>query len=104
AVAHCRELGIDDVRVHDLQVPWPVADGPVRAVVLLDVLEHIADPVAALRSAAATLDAAGGIVLTVPAIPALMGPWDEMLGHHRRYTRRSLRDQARAAGLRVAWV
>jgi SAM-dependent methyltransferase len=104
AVAHCRELGIDDVRVHDLQEPWPVADGPAHVVVLLDVLEHIADPVAVLRRAAATLDAAGGLVVTVPAIPALMGPWDRMLGHYRRYTRRMLRDQARAAGLRVTWV
>jgi SAM-dependent methyltransferase len=104
AVAHCRELGIDDVRVHDLQQPWPVADGPAHVVVLLDVLEHIEDPVAVLRSAAATLDEAGGLVVTVPAIPALMGPWDRMLGHHRRYTRRMLRDQAHAAGLRVAWV
>jgi hypothetical protein len=42
--------------------------------------------------------------VTVPAIPALMGPWDRMLGHYRRYTRRMLRDQAAAAGLQVAWM
>ena len=73
-------------------------------VVLLDVLEHVPDPVAVLKCAAATLDERGGIVVTVPAIPALMGPWDRMLGHYRRYTRRMLRDQARAAGLQLAWV
>ena len=99
SVAHCHELGIDDVRTHDLQQPWPVADGPARVVVLLDVIEHVPDPVAVLGTRAATLDERGGIVVTVPAIPALMGPWDRMLGHHRRYTRRMLRAQARAAGL-----
>ena len=104
SVAHCHELGLDDVRTHDLQQPWQITDGPAQVVVLLDVLEHIPDPIAALRSAAATLDEGGGIVVTVPAIPALMGPWDRMLGHYRRYTRRMLRAQARAAGLQVAWV
>lgn len=104
AVAHCHALGIDDVRVHDLQQPWSIEDGPARVVVLLDVIEHVADPVGLLRSAAATLDPEGGIVVTVPAIPALFGPWDRMLGHHRRYSRALLRQQAREAGLRVAWL
>ena len=104
SVEHCRTLGIEDVRAHDLQEPWPVDDGPARVVVMLDVIEHVPDPVAALRNAAATLDHEGGIVLTVPAIPALMGPWDRMLGHHRRYSPRMLRDHAREAGLRVAWM
>jgi SAM-dependent methyltransferase len=104
SVAHCHELGLGDVRIHDLQEPWPVADGPAQVVVLLDVLEHVPDPVAVLKGAAATLDERGGIVMTVPAIPALMGPWDRMLGHYRRYTRRMLRAQARAAGLQLTWV
>lgn len=104
AVAHCRTLGIDDVRIHDLQEPWSIRSGPARVVVLLDVIEHVADPVRLLQNAAGTLDAEGGIVVTVPAIPALFGPWDEKLGHHRRYTRAMLRRQAREAGLRVAWL
>ncbi|HWE37901.1 MAG TPA: class I SAM-dependent methyltransferase [Isosphaeraceae bacterium] len=103
SVAHCRELGIDDVRTHDLQEPWPIADGPARVVVLLDVIEHVPDPVAVLRNAAATLDDRGGVVVTVPEIPALMGPWDRMLGHYRRYTTRMLDAEAREAGLRLAW-
>jgi SAM-dependent methyltransferase len=104
SVAHCQASGIEDVRVHDLQEPWPIVDGPARIAVLLDVIEHIADPVAVLRNAAAAVDEPGGIVVTVPAMPALMGPWDQMLGHYRRYTRQMLRSQARDAGLRLAWV
>jgi hypothetical protein len=73
-------------------------------VVLLDVLEHTPDPVPVLRNAAAVLDRDGGVVVTVPAYPSLMGPWDRMLGHHRRYSGRGLRREARAAGLRVAWL
>jgi SAM-dependent methyltransferase len=104
SVAHCRDLGIEDVRTHDLEEPWLIDDGPAAVVVMLDVIEHVADPVKVLRNAAETLAPDGGIVVTVPAIPSLMGPWDRMLGHHRRYSKRLLEEHARAAGLRVAWL
>jgi SAM-dependent methyltransferase len=104
SIEHCRSLGIDDARTHDLQEPWPIGAGAARVVVLLDVIEHVPDPVRVLRNAAGALDPDGGIVVTVPAIPALMGPWDRMLGHYRRYSSRLLREHAREAGLRVAWL
>jgi SAM-dependent methyltransferase len=104
AIEHCRDLGIEDVRTHDLQEPWEIDDGPVDVVVMLDVLEHVPDPVRVLKNAAETLSTAGGMVITVPAIPALMGPWDRMLGHHRRYSRKMLRTHAAEAGLRVEWL
>ena len=104
AVAHCQALGIADVRVHDLADPWPVERGPANAVVLLDVIEHVPDPILVLRNAAESLAPDGGILVTVPAVPALMGPWDRMLGHYRRYSGRLLESHARAAGLRVAWL
>lgn len=104
AVAHCQSIGIEDVRVLDLHEPWTIEAGPARVVVLLDVIEHVEHPAKVLANAAATLDAEGGIVITVPAIPALMGPWDRMLGHYRRYSRAMLREHAREAGLKVAWL
>jgi SAM-dependent methyltransferase len=104
AIDYCRSRGLADVKVHDLQQPWPVASRSARAVVLLDVLEHLANPVAALRHAAKAIESGGGIVFTVPAGPSLMGPWDEMLGHFRRYTPALMRQQAEKAGLRVAWL
>jgi len=42
-------------------------------------------------------------VLTLPAGPFLMGPWNRSLGHYRRYTGRLLKAHARQAELRVAW-
>jgi SAM-dependent methyltransferase len=104
AVAHCRRLGINDVRIHDLEKSWPVESGSIRTVVLLDVLEHLVHPVRALHSAAETLVPNGSIIVTVPACPFLTGPWDQMLGHYRRYTPKLLREHAFEAGLRVIWL
>ena len=104
AVEFCRQRGIDDVQVHDLGQPWPVAEGSVRAVVMLDVLEHLADPVQVMKHARDILAEDGGLVFTVPAHPELFGDWDRRLGHYRRYTAKMLREQAAAAGFRVRYL
>ncbi len=69
--------------------------------VCLNVLEHIEDDLTALGSMAAILREGGVIALIVPAFPSLYGPIDRNLGHHRRYTRASLRQLAGRAGLKV---
>ncbi len=104
AVAHAAALGLSEVRCQDLHAPWPVPAGRARAVVLLDVLEHLEDPVTVLRHAAAVLAQDGIVVISVPALPVLYGPWDRALGHRRRYTRPTLRAEARAAGFQVRWI
>jgi len=104
AVTHCQKRGLKNVYVHDLQKPWPVESKSARVVMLLDVIEHASDPIKILKNAAFTLDRKGGIIVTVPAYPSLMGPWDRMLGHYRRYTPKLLEEQARCSGLRVAWL
>lgn len=69
--------------------------------VCLNVLEHIADDVAAVRAMADILPCGGRIVLLTPAFPSLYGPIDRDLGHYRRYRRGSLRRVAECAGVRV---
>jgi SAM-dependent methyltransferase len=103
-VDHARRRGLADVKHHDLTQPWPLPARSVQAVVLLDVLEHTADPVQVLKHAANVLVPGGGIVLTAPAHRWLYGQWDRSLGHRRRYTRRELRQHAEAALLQVSWL
>jgi hypothetical protein len=69
--------------------------------VCLNVLEHVRDDLAALRNMSSALVAGGSIVLIVPASPALYGPIDRNLGHHRRYTRASMAHLSASAGLHV---
>jgi SAM-dependent methyltransferase len=69
--------------------------------VCLNVLEHIADDRKTLSAMAGMLSPGGVIVLLVPAFEGLYGPIDHNLGHYRRYTRQSMLELARSAGLSV---
>lgn len=71
----------------------------VRGVLLLDVLEHVEDPVRFLREVAAALPNLERLVLTVPARAELWSRWDEFYGHRCRYDRRMLRREVEGAGL-----
>ncbi len=60
-------------------------------VLCVNVLEHIQDDEQALRDFAEIVAPANGHVLIyVPAVKAAYGRLDAALGHHRRYTKRSL--------------
>ncbi len=69
------------------------------SIVCLNVLEHIKDDLGTLKNFRHVLPEGGRVVLMVPAYPSLYGPIDERLGHHRRYTMRSLTALAAACGL-----
>ena len=101
SVAIADERGLD-VQLWDLAEPWPVDPESLHAVVLLDVIEHIEDPIAVLTHVHESLAPGGAAVITVPAYQWLFSDWDQALGHYRRYTRRMLRAQAEEAGLQVA--
>jgi SAM-dependent methyltransferase len=73
--------------------------GGYSAAVAINVLEHIEDDVAALRSMAGLVRPGGAVVLLVPAFPALMSHFDRAVGHVRRYTRASLGQALERAGL-----
>jgi 2-polyprenyl-3-methyl-5-hydroxy-6-metoxy-1,4-benzoquinol methylase len=70
-------------------------------IVMLDVLEHLSDPGAALRHAVSLLDPGGVLVATVPAFMSLWTRHDDLNHHYTRYTQGSFRALATAAGLRI---
>ena len=88
---HDLELATDDRRlVRTTVAPTPGFD----LVLVLDVLEHIDDPVAFIDEQLRPLTATGTQVLVaVPAHPRLFGEHDRALGHHRRYRPGELRSQ-----------
>jgi SAM-dependent methyltransferase len=67
-----------------------------------NVLEHIGDDAAALRSLYARLRPGGRLLLYVPAFQLLYSSMDERVGHQRRYRRSGLVELLGAAGFEVA--
>jgi SAM-dependent methyltransferase len=63
-------------------------------ILYMDVLEHIADDRGELARAASRLKPGGHLVVLAPAHQWLYTPFDEAIGHYRRYTKRALRDAA----------
>jgi len=75
--------------------------GEFSLILMLDVLEHLIDPVSALRYALDLLAADGKLLITVPAFNSLWTNHDIINNHVTRYTKASFRQMARGAGLRI---
>lgn len=63
---------------------------PVDAILYIDVLEHIENDAEEVRLASRLLRPGGRLVVLAPAHQWLYSPFDEAIGHHRRYSRSSL--------------
>lgn len=110
-LAPARALGVDgtaaaievargrglDVQLADVEQPLALPFQP-NAITALDVLEHLDDPVAALRHLAHAAAADARLVVTVPAHRWLWSSWDTAAGHRRRYTRPLLRAHLEQGG------
>jgi SAM-dependent methyltransferase len=96
-IGHARgKLGLSGIRGGVDHIP--LSDRSLEAVCLLDVLEHLDDPVATLQEARRVLAPSGRLIVHVPAHPWLWSTSDEQLGHRRRYTRRLLTHELADAG------
>lgn len=94
SVAQCGRLYCYDIhsRADDLRSVYDV-------VLLFDVIEHIQDDVAFLKSAMHHLRPGGHLIINVPADPQLFSAYDIAAGHVRRYTVNGLRELSHAVGL-----
>jgi SAM-dependent methyltransferase len=59
--------------------------GGARMVLLMDVLEHVADDFAFFSRLLAATAPGTQLLVTVPAVPSAWSPHDESNGHYRRY-------------------
>jgi 2-polyprenyl-3-methyl-5-hydroxy-6-metoxy-1,4-benzoquinol methylase len=107
AAVHSGDL--DVVALDELSGP-----GPFDVVLLGDVIEHLRDPVSALRAARRVLRPGGSIVVSVPNVAHIdlrlhlfIGRWKyQPIGlldetHVRFFTRATLEETLTAAGLRI---
>jgi SAM-dependent methyltransferase len=78
----------------------PFASETFDGVTIMDVLEHVDDSAFATEVERVTKPG-GWLLVTVPAMPWLWSYQDEVAGHRRRYTRRSVRRLLEAQGFEV---
>jgi SAM-dependent methyltransferase len=89
AITYCKDL---EVLQADATQTLPYQDNSFEAVCLLDVLEHLDEPEKVVLEIWRILKPGGLVVVMVPADPNLWSYWDEMLGHYRRYTKKTLNE------------
>jgi len=106
-------IEIDDAAraIASARLGRPVGDAPLPAlpgvergaydlIAVLDVVEHIAEDVAALKAMGDCLKPGGKILITVPAHQWLWSAHDVVNHHQRRYSKATLSAAIAAAGLR----
>lgn len=90
------------IRRHDLSESIePLRGYRFDSAVSVNVFEHIANDEAAMQAVYALLEPGATFTLLVPSHPALLGPFDRDIGHHRRYTKGELRRKLEASGFVV---
>jgi hypothetical protein len=62
-----------------------------KAIVYIDVIEHIENDRQEIESAVSHLEEGGYLIIVAPALQWLFSPFDEEIGHYRRYDRENLR-------------
>jgi 2-polyprenyl-3-methyl-5-hydroxy-6-metoxy-1,4-benzoquinol methylase len=90
-----------NVTVRHLDMDTFVPDERYDSIVMMNVLEHIEDDGAALKTLREALNPGGRIVLYVPAFMLLYSDFDREIGHYRRYRKKQLRELVQRAGFEV---
>jgi 2-polyprenyl-3-methyl-5-hydroxy-6-metoxy-1,4-benzoquinol methylase len=84
----------------DLNRPLGAA-ATYRAVLALDVIEHLDDDREAVRRLAGLVEPGGVLIVSVPALPELFSEFDAVQGHRRRYLPDTLAAAFDGAGLHI---
>ena len=78
-----------------------VADGSIDFAYSFNVMEHIADDVAAMQALRRSIAPGGQALIYVPAFQVLFTDMDRLVGHERRYRAAELRSKLASAGFQV---
>ena len=90
AIVWSQKRGINCQLLDVTKEKLPFADNYFDLVLALDFLEHIPDEHSVIDEIKRVVKRGGVLIITVPAYQQLFSYWDKMLGHQRRYNKKSL--------------
>ncbi len=96
--------GRGNIYYYDITERSPQLERGFSTVVLMDVLEHVAEPRQFLEAVRFHLKDTGSVVINVPAWPCLYSSFDKIQGHVKRYTTGDLRSELDAAGFDIVKI
>lgn len=99
ALKFTRRRKAAQVKKADFEKRLPLADNSVDIITSLDVVEHIADDENLILEIGRILKPGGVVIITVPAHQWMWTYWDDILGHKRRHTRKSVSRLMKLANL-----
>jgi SAM-dependent methyltransferase len=95
------QVGTMRLDVTSSSVPSTLRSYGIDTILCVNVIEHIEQDNIAIRNLVESLPIGGHACLLVPALPFLYGTLDELDGHYRRYTKRSLADRFQGLPIQV---
>ena len=96
---HAKKKGISKLYRFDIYSPPFLEEFDV--ICLFDVLEHLHDPLKAIKCIKGMLRPNGRLILTVPAHQWLWSRDDVIAGHRQRFTRRDLKQLFHASDFKI---
>ncbi len=92
------------IEIYQKDIEQAVELGSFDSIVLINVLEHVKDDLAAMKQLAGGLKPGGRLLLWVPASPRLYSEFDRRIGHYRRYRIKDIVSLAEDVGLDITDV
>ena len=93
--------GYDKLYFYNIHQRNAEFEGCFSTILLMDVLEHIENPVEFLKAVRYHLSSDGKIIINVPAIQMLHSKYDTVQGHVKRYRLTTITNELTRAGLHI---
>ena len=102
ALEYCRKRGLENLYSLPLE-DFPKEEWDVKAITMLDVIEHVEDDRKIVKEAFDILPKGGYLMATVPAYMWLWSGHDVMHMHYRRYKKSGIEKVLRDAGFNIEY-
>lgn len=102
AIEYCQKRGLKYAFQSTVE-EFDFAQFPIKAAIMLDVIEHIEDDIGIMKQVYDKLPNGAWFITTVPAYQSLWSRHDEIHQHYRRYNRLDFNNLLRQVGFNIVY-